>query len=154
VAFRHVYLRVPQSVHPAGWVGVRYVLCVLNRESEDLWGTTWTPAEVNASDFGVVIRVELRGGTEAKATPSGKGGETRYIARPLALFAPSTRREGKVEVPYPFGCIKGPPRARDLPRWYKEAGLWLITHPGAWAKAVVGDIEAYLDGLPRARELV
>lgn len=29
--------------------------------STDLWGTTWTPAQINAKDFGVVIRSEIGG---------------------------------------------------------------------------------------------
>lgn len=35
--------------------------------STDLWGTTWTAAEVNASNFGVRLTVQETGGTDANA---------------------------------------------------------------------------------------
>lgn len=44
----------------AGWTGTDAV--AVYGSNSDLWGTTWTPAQVNATNFGVALSAEMKAG--------------------------------------------------------------------------------------------
>lgn len=80
------------------------------------------------------------------------GDYEKHYVRPLDLHA--LGEDGKMECPYPFSWLAAPPwrgaprwigarPRRKPPAWYLEAGLWLTTHPGVWAKAVLGGIRGW-----------
>jgi hypothetical protein len=46
--------------------------------ADDLWGTTWTPAEVNAADFGTVGDVRYLSSTNNSGSSKREGSENEH----------------------------------------------------------------------------
>ncbi len=44
-----------------GWFGVGSPTTVTKGSSTELWGTTWTPAQINASNFGTALAISSNG---------------------------------------------------------------------------------------------